>query len=200
MKPIAVIQGVAAPLFEANIDTDVIIPSREMKQVSKVGLMNGLFAGRRYLDFTSRQPNPDFVLNKDRYKIANILLVDSNFGCGSSREHAVWALKEYGIEAIIAPSFSPIFYKNCCNNGLLPVTLEREEIKWVLKFDGRPVTIDLPSQIVRCGDKKLAFSIQEDLKQALLKGLDPIDLTLELSSEIQDFEEAHHARLPWSAL
>jgi 3-isopropylmalate/(R)-2-methylmalate dehydratase small subunit len=128
MEPVRLLTAVAAPLLRANIDTDTIIPSREMKSVAKTGLAAGLFAGWRYTAIGGREPNPEFVLNQPAYAGTRILLGGENFGCGSSREHAVWALHEYGIRAVIAPSFAPIFFGNCVRNGIVPVVLPAAQI------------------------------------------------------------------------
>ncbi len=148
MRKFDVLTGVAAPLLRANVDTDAIIPSREMKSVSKHGLADGLFAGWRYLAIGGREPDPGFVLNQPAYAGTSILLAGENFGCGSSREHAVWALDEYGIRAVIAPSFAPIFQGNCVRNGLLPVRLDAGAVARLAEAvapdpQHRPVTVDL---------------------------------------------------------
>lgn len=179
--------GLAAPMMVDNIDTDQIIPSREMKSVSKTGLSVGLFAGQRYIN--GRTLNPDFVLNKVDLKQATILLSGKNFGCGSSREHAVWALKEYGFRAIIAESFGEIFYNNCVRNGILPIQLSREKIA-KLRSD---ISIDLPAQKV--GDYH--FDIPEGDKAMLMGGLDPIGMTLEHKADIDRHFKADEAQRPW---
>ena len=134
MNPVRRFDGLVAPLRRANVDTDAIIPSREMKRVSKQGLAEGLFAGWRYRDASSRDSNPDFVLNQDAYRNASILVTGANFGCGSSREHAVWALKEYGFRAILAPSFGAIFERNCFNNGVLPLSVTPSDLERILNY------------------------------------------------------------------
>jgi len=179
--------GIAAPLIRDNIDTDQIIPSREMKSVSKTGLSGGMFAGQRYI--SDRQINPDFVLNTPEYKDATILLSGKNFGCGSSREHAVWALKEYGFRAIIAESFGEIFYNNCVRNGILPIQMSGGIIAKL----GRNVRIDLENQTVNDN----VFDIPKGDKNMLLRGLDPIAMTLKDKAVI----DAHFAKdvkdRPW---
>ena len=140
MKPFKNISGIAAPLMRINIDTDTIIPSREMKTVSKKGLASGLFADWRYISTESREENPDFILNQFPYNQAKILLSGSNFGCGSSREHAVWAINEWGIKVIIAPSFGSIFYNNCIKNGVLPINLDEEVARLHLKHVNADLT------------------------------------------------------------
>ena len=169
--------GIAAPLLSDNIDTDQIIPSREMKSVSKTGFAEGMFAGQRYIK--DRLPNPDFVLNQPDYSDATILLAGKNFGCGSSREHAVWALKDYGIRVIVAESFGEIFYNNSIRNGLLPIVLERGKIKEL----PREIQIGLPDQTV--GD--FSFEIAEGDKKMLLEGKDFIAQTLEHEGDISAF-------------
>ncbi|WP_371398135.1 3-isopropylmalate dehydratase small subunit [Fretibacter rubidus] len=179
--------GIAAPLMVDNIDTDQIIPSREMKSVSKTGLSGGLFAGQRYV--SGRTVNPDFVLNKAEFKDATILLSGKNFGCGSSREHAVWALKEYGFRAIIAESFGEIFYNNCVRNGILPIQLSNDQITKL----GRDVTIDLSSQTVG----NFHFDIPEGDKAMLIGGLDPIAMTLSHKADIDQHFARDSQQRPW---
>lgn len=180
MTPFTRHTGTAAPMLRDNIDTDQIIPSREMKTVSKTGLKGGLFAGQRYLE--GRTPNPKFILNKDEYRDASIILSCQNFGCGSSREHAVWALKEYGFRAIIAESFGEIFYNNCVRNGILCVQLTAEQIAAL----GRSVSINLAEQTVN----GIGFNLPEGDKAMLIGGLDPIAMTLQHQSDI----DAHVAK------
>ncbi|MGY2486117.1 3-isopropylmalate dehydratase small subunit [Cupriavidus sp. CP313] len=203
MESFTVHRGVAAPLLRINIDTDAIIPSREMKRVSKHGLAEGLFAGWRYLAGTDRSPDPSFVLNQPGYAGASILLAGSNFGCGSSREHAVWALKEYGIRAIVAPGFGAIFHNNCVRNGLLPVVLPMETVQ-ALADDcaaapaTRQVTVDLERlEVVSPAGERYGFTLGSEQRQMLLEGLDPIALTLKLASRIDAFQAADRARRPW---
>jgi 3-isopropylmalate/(R)-2-methylmalate dehydratase small subunit len=172
--------SVAAPLFIDNVDTDAIIPSREMKSTGKSGLADGLFAPWRYLDADTRTANPDFVLNQEQFAEARILLAGANFGCGSSREHAVWALKEWGILCVIAESFAPIFYNNCIRNGVLPVQLDRDYIR---PLAGQIVNVDLTHQLANGHP----FGIGEEAKKMLLEGLDAIDLTLKHCSAIADW-------------
>jgi len=185
--PFTTHKGVAAPFIRDNVDTDQIIPSREMKSVSKTGLSEGMFAGQRYLE--GRTPNPDFVLNQDAYKDATILLSGQNFGCGSSREHAVWALKEYGFRAVIAISFGEIFYNNCVRNGILPVQLSGEDIASL----DRKVTIDLQAQTV----DGISFDIPEGDKAMLIGGLDPIAMTLQHQDDIEAHVARDKASRPW---
>ena len=186
METFVVHQGVAAPLLRANIDTDAIIPSREMKFVSKTGLAGGLFAGWRYLDAATRSPAPAFVLNQAEFAGATILLAGANFGCGSSREHAVWALREYGIRAIVAPSFGAIFQTNCIRNGILPVILAEADVALLAQQAGpQPLTVDLQRQVVVAPDGLVfRFEIAAAAREMLLEGLDPVALTLRLDAQI----------------
>lgn len=198
--------GIVAPLIRLNIDTDTIIPSREMKSVSKVGLSAGLFAGWRYTDSKSRALDRNFILNNEPFDQASILLGGNNFGCGSSREHAVWALKEFGFRAIIAPSFGSIFYNNCIQNGLLPIRLSEQTIQTleavVLQNPGNnKLEIDLFEQALAFpGRQAFSFEIDPRHKHILLEGLDPISLTLQNKSEIDQFEDEYRARFPWAFL
>lgn len=195
MKPFETLTSLAIPLIRDNVDTDAIIPSREMKTVSKDGLSEGLFAGWRYLE--GRTPNPDFVLNDPAYAGAQILLSGANFGCGSSREHAAWALAEYGIRAIIAPSFNPIFRGNCVRNGIVPIVLDAT----VFVDAPGPLTIDLPAQSVTdASGKKTEFAIDEEAKAMLIGGLDEISLTLQRMPEIEAFRTVDRASRPWAYL
>ena len=203
MTPFTTHTGIAAPLRRINIDTDAIIPSREMKTVGKRGLAPGLFAGWRYLD-AQRTPNPEFVLNQPAYAGTSILLGGANFGCGSSREHAVWALAEYGIRCIIAPSFGSIFQGNCVRNGVLPVVLDDAAVaalaEQVSKNPQRhPICVDLRERRVSLGDAiSYAFDIAAGPRQMLLEGLDGIGLTLKHADEITAFIAADQQRRPWA--
>ena len=194
--------GVAAPLLRSNIDTDAIIPSREMKRVSKVGLGDGLFAGERYLAQAGREPNPEFILNHPDYAGASILLTGDNFGCGSSREHAVWALREFGIRVIIAPGFGTIFANNCIRNGLLPLVLPEERVlaiaQWVREDPRhRQPLIDLEACQLRAGLLCFEFSVEEGARKMLLEGLDAIELTLTRREEIESFHKRRKRQRPW---
>lgn len=194
MKPFTTLTSRAVPLLRDNIDTDAIIPSREIKSVSKQGLAMGLFAGWRYTRIGSREENPEFVLNKPEYKGALMLLGGSNFGCGSSREHAVWALAEYGFRVIIASSFNPIFRGNCIRNGVLPVVLEVAPLAMAVQ----PLTIDLPQQLIAAADGTAwSFEIDAESKDILINGLDTISLTLQLRGLIDDFRSADQYNRPW---
>lgn len=205
MKAFTSVTGIAAPLLRANVDTDAIIPSREMKRVSKEGLSEGLFAGWRYTTPGSRQPRADFVLNRPPFDEASILLAGPNFGCGSSREHAVWALAEWGITAIVAPGFGSIFRANCVRNGILPVVLDRaavEQIAAAVEQDPirHKLTIDLREKRVVLGEDSWTFDLPEEDRQMLLHGLDPIALTLASESDIAAFEARDRAARPWARL
>lgn len=202
MEKLIQVESVAAPLMRINIDTDAIIPSREMKRVSKSGLDEGLFAGWRYTLPGGREPNPDFVLNKPEYNDAKIILAGDNFGCGSSREHAVWALHGFGIRVIIAPSFGSIFYQNCIRNGLLPVCLPAAEVSALAAFvESAPLEhrlcVDLERCVVVAGERELPFEIAENHRDMLLRGLDPIALTLQHEAVILAFEGAYYQARPW---
>jgi 3-isopropylmalate/(R)-2-methylmalate dehydratase small subunit len=206
MEALILHTGIAAPLLRDNVDTDAIIPSREMKRVSKRGLSEGLFAGWRYTLPGSREPDPDFILNRAPYHGASILLAGRNFGCGSSREHAAWALREYGIRVIIARSFGSIFQGNCVRNGILPLVLDRQQIG---QLAGRvaadpqhhQVEVDLPRQLVRCvaggPERRFDFEISAGAKAMLLEGLDAIDLTLRQADAIAGFERDDARQRPW---
>ncbi len=203
MKQFTVHRGVAAPLLRVNVDTDAIIPSREMKLVSKHGLGEGLFAGWRYTAPGGREPEPQFVLNRPEYSGASILLSGRNFGCGSSREHAVWALAEYGIRAIVAPSFGVIFQGNCERNGILPVVLEDAAVQ-ALAAEVAPdpqrcqVEIDLQQQrVLSPAGHSYGFDIASSSRQMLLQGLDQIGSTLQRLDEIEAFERELRQRRPW---
>ncbi len=205
MEPFTTITSVAAPLLRINIDTDAIIPSREMKRVSKDGLADGLFAGWRYLNPASREPNPDFILNQPPYDQAKILVAGRNFGCGSSREHAVWALKEWGFRAIIAPSFGSIFQLNCIRNGLLPLIADDEIVEKIVDLVlsdplNNPVTVDLQNRLIRMPSLEMSFEIADGDRHMLLEGLDMIALTLKAESAIEAFEQTDQASRPWAYL
>jgi len=195
--------GVAAALLQDNIDTDAIIPSREMKAVSKHGLGEGLFAGWRYLSAGGRDTNPDFILNRSEYADASILLSGDNFGCGSSREHAVWALREFGIRAIIAESFGSIFFNNCVCNGILPVVLTKAEIMVLAQHAAADpqtniVVIDLQQCRVAAGHDSFRFALEEGARDMLMQGLDPIGMTLLDADAIDAFEAQDRKQRPWT--
>ena len=204
MKPFTQYRGVALPLLRDNIDTDAIIPSREMRTVSRSGLAAGLFAPWRYLDPDARTPNPEFVLNQSEYSGASILLAGGNFGCGSSREHAVWALMESGFRAVIAPSFATIFRNNALRNGLLTVALAQHDldelVAWVSADpDAHTIQLDLEAcTIVSDPEKdKKVFSVDPAARDMLLKGLDEIGLTEQSMELVSRFEGQDQIRRPW---
>ena len=191
--------GLAAPLDAANVDTDQIIPKQFLQKVSKLGFGKHLFHDWRFLDDAGEQPNPEFILNAPRYQGASILLARENFGNGSSREHAPWALADYGLRAIIAPSFADIFYGNSLNNGLLVVRLKAEEVDALFKLveanEGQTITVDLENQQVRAGDLSFDFAIDEFRRYCIMNGLDNIGLTLQHGDAIDAFEAKQPAWL-----
>lgn len=209
MQPFTWTQGIVAPVDRANVDTDAIIPKQFLKSIKRTGFGPNLFDEWRYLDHgepgqdcTHRPKNSDFVLNEPRYQGASILLARRNFGCGSSREHAPWALKDYGFQVLIAPSFAEIFYNNCTKNGLLPVVLDEEVVaqlfREVAASPGYMLEVDLPSQSVTTpSGEVLGFEIDAFRKQALLDGLDEIGLTLRHAAEIRAYEERRKREAPW---
>lgn len=198
IRPLTRLTAVAAPLLRDNINTDVIIPSREMKTVSRQGLADGLFADWRYTAAGGREPDPAFVLNDPRYANAEILLAGENFGCGSSREHAAWALAEYGFRVIVAESFNPIFRNNAVVNGIAPIVLARDDVAALAEASG-PVTVDLVGLFVQGSDGATApFEMDEEAREMLLEGLDGIDLTLKRAPEIAAFRQADRVARPWA--
>jgi 3-isopropylmalate/(R)-2-methylmalate dehydratase small subunit len=210
MEPFRVLTGLVAPLDRANVDTDAIIPKQFLKSINRSGFGPNLFDAWRYLDrgepgvgSAKRTLNPDFVLNDPRYQGAQILLARRNFGCGSSREHAPWALLDYGFRAIIAPSFADIFFNNCFKNGLLPIVLSMPEVDRLFHetaaFPGFRLTVDLERQTVATanGSAVFAFEVEPFRKHCLLNGLDDIGLTLGHADEIRAFEAKHKAEQPW---
>ncbi|MGO1246220.1 MAG: 3-isopropylmalate dehydratase small subunit [Oceanisphaera sp.] len=184
--------GIAAPLDEANVDTDQIIPKQFLQKVTRSGFGKHLFHDSRFLDEAGDQPNPEFVLNKAPFDKAVILLARENFGCGSSREHAPWALADFGLQAVIAPSFADIFYGNAINNGMVPVKLADTEVDalfaYVTANPSAEVTVDLEAQQVRAGELSFSFEIDEFRRYCLLNGLDSIGLTLQHQTQIDSFE------------
>jgi 3-isopropylmalate/(R)-2-methylmalate dehydratase small subunit len=197
MTPFTRLTSAAAPLLRDNIDTDAIIPSREMKSTGKTGLADGLFAPWRYLAPGGRDPDPDFILNQPDFAAAQILLGGHNFGCGSSREHAVWALAEYGIRAVIAPSFAPIFAGNCTRNGVVPVALA-PEIVADIAASGALVTVDLEQQRVSLPNgQHWFFEMGAEARAMLLEGIDAVDLTFKHRTEIAAFQAADRIARPW---
>jgi 3-isopropylmalate/(R)-2-methylmalate dehydratase small subunit len=200
MRQFTELTGVAAPLRMINVDTDMIIPKQFLKTIARSGLGKSLFFEMRYADDGAERP--DFVLNRREYRQAEILIAGDNFGCGSSREHAPWALQDFGIRAVIAPSFADIFYGNCFKNGMLPIALPQEQIDILMQDaegdNTRVITIDLPNQrVVRANGESFAFDINPSSKQALIEGLDEIGQTLKRNDEIASFEERQNRAQPW---
>jgi len=211
MQKFTLHQGLVAPMDRENVDTDAIIPKQFLKSIRKTGFGENLFDAWRYLDAgfpgqdpRSRQPNPDFVLNQARYQGASILLARKNFGCGSSREHAPWALDQYGFRAIIAPSYADIFFNNSFKNGLLPIVLSEAQVSQLFDeaaaFPGYALSIDLERQvIVKPQGEEIAFEVQPFRKYCLLNGFDDIGLTLRQADKIRAFEAQRLAQKPWLA-
>ncbi|EKT4465272.1 3-isopropylmalate dehydratase small subunit [Pseudomonas putida] len=210
MNPINTLQGIIAPMDRANVDTDAIMPKQFLKSIRRSGFAANLFDEWRYLDHgepgqdcSTRPLNPDFVLNQPRYAGCSILLARTNFGCGSSREHAPWALEQYGFRVLIAPSFADIFFQNCFKNGLLPIALSESEVDWLFRYEAQhspmQLQVDLPAQTVQTidGSWRARFEIDAFKKHCLLNGLDDVGLTLQQEQQIRDFEAAHLARFPW---
>lgn len=209
MKPYTVEQGLVAPLDRANVDTDLIIPKQFLKSIKRTGFGANLFDELRYLDEgflgqdNSKRPlNTEFVLNKPRYQGASVLLARQNFGCGSSREHAPWALEEYGFRTVIAPSFADIFFNNCFKNGMLPVILSEEIVDQLFteceQNEGYQLTVDLPNQVVKTPTgQSFPFEIDAFRKHCLINGLDDIGLTLQDGDAIHAFEEKAKQSRPW---
>lgn len=203
MEKFTLLEAIAAPLMRMNIDTDVIIPSREMKRVSKEGLSDGLFANWRYSEPGSRTENPDFILNQEPYRQARILLSGNNFGCGSSREHAVWALAEWGIRCIITPGFGSIFYGNCVRNGILPVVLDEPVVEALVNQveadpSGNVLKVDLTDCSVTAPDGTVHnFEIAPADREMLLEGLDAIAVTMRRDDEIRAFQARDRLKRPW---
>ena len=185
-------KGIVVPLDSANVDTDAIIPKQFLQKVNRIGFGKHLFHDWRFLDDAGQQPNPEFVLNQPRYAGASILLARENFGCGSSREHAPWALADYGFKTLIASSFADIFYGNAINNGLVPVRLKEEEVDVLFQLvatqPGIEIEVDLEANQVRAGELSFDFEIDEFRRYCLLNGLDSIGLTLQHEATISAFE------------
>ena len=209
MRKFTVLDGVVVPLDRANVDTDAIIPKQFLKSIKRAGFGPNLFDEWRYLDHgepgmdpATRQPNPDFVLNFPRYVGASVLLARDNFGCGSSREHAPWALEDYGIRAVIAPSFADIFYNNCFKNGILPIVLDADVVGRLFSecdtTEGYRLTVDLDQQTVTTpGGEVLMFEVDSGRKHRLLNGLDDIGLTLLQGDKIEAYEKRRKQEAPW---
>ena len=209
MEPFTEITGIVVPIDRANVDTDAIIPKQYLKSIKRTGFGPNLFDDWRYLDpgepdqdHSRRRLNPDCVLNQPRYQGAQILLARENFGCGSSREHAPWAIFEYGLRVIIAPSFADIFYNNCFKNGLLPITLPADTVRELFRetedCEGYSLTVDLAQQsITKPGGEVIAFEAEKFLKDRLLSGLDDIGITLQHETEIREYEARRRTEAPW---
>lgn len=203
MEKFTTLRSIAAPLDRANVDTDAIIPKQFLKSIKRSGFGPNLFDEWRYLDHgepgmdnTQRPVNPDFVLNQAAYQGASILLARENFGCGSSREHAPWALEDYGFRAIIAPSFADIFYNNCFKNGILPIVLDNDIMDQLFAFEGE-ISIDLEAQTVSANGQTYGFEVDPERKRRLLNGLDDIGLTLQHQDKIKAFEGEYFNQHPW---
>ncbi|MBI5716748.1 MAG: 3-isopropylmalate dehydratase small subunit [Burkholderiales bacterium] len=211
MQAFTVHKGLVAPMDRANVDTDAIIPKQFLKSIKRSGFGPNLFDEWRYLDKgepgqdpTSRRPNPEFVLNQPRFIGASVLLARQNFGCGSSREHAPWALEQFGFRALIAPSYADIFFNNCFKNGLLPIQLPEAQVDRlfdeVAAFPGYTLTVDLPRHVIMKPDgTELPFEVQAFRKYCLLNGFDDIGLTLRHADKIRAYEAERLARMPWLA-
>ncbi len=209
MKPFTVHQGVVAPMDRANIDTDMIIPKQFLKSIKRSGFGPNLFDELRYLDEgqpdadnSGRPLNPDFILNQKRFQSSSVLIARENFGCGSSREHAPWALEDFGFRCVIAPSFADIFFNNCFKNALLPIVLDESLVDGLFKDvaanEGYELTIDLEAQkIVKPNGETIAFEVDAFRKHCLLNGLDDIGLTLQDSQDIKDYESKRSQQAPW---
>ena len=199
MEKFVKLTGIAAPLPLINIDTDMIIPKQFLKTIKRSGLGKNLFDEMRYKEDGSEVA--DFVLNKPAYRQAQILITGENFGCGSSREHAPWALLDFGIRCVIAPSFADIFYNNCFKNGILPIRLPQEQVQVLMdraqEFPNEPVTVDLESQKITAGNHSFPFEVDSFRKHCLLNGLDDIGLTLEKTGQINSFEQGDQQKRPW---
>lgn len=209
MRPLKQHKGIVAPLDRANVDTDLIIPKQFLKSIKRTGFGPNLFDAVRYLDegkpdqdCSERPMNPDFVLNQPRYKNASVLLARRNFGCGSSREHAPWALEDYGFRVIIAPSFADIFYNNCFKNGLLPVVLEEQAVGQLFEeseaSEGYELAVDLENKsVVTPSGQSFIFDVDDFRRHCLLNGLDDIGVTLESAELIKQYEDARRQSAPW---
>ncbi len=203
MKQFTIFRSIATPLDRTNIDTDAIIPKQFLRSIKRSGFGPNLFDAWRYLDHgevgmdNSKRPlNPDFVLNNPKYSESQILLAGDNFGCGSSREHAPWALEDYGFRAIIAPSFADIFYNNCFKNGLLPITLSTDIVDILFEYQDE-IEINLEKQSVKADNKTYHFDVDPERKRRLINGLDDIGLTLQYKDQIHSFEAQHFKKYPW---
>ena len=209
MEKLNTVEGIVAPMDRPNVDTDAIIPKQFLKSIKRSGFGPNLFDEWRYLDHgepgmdnSTRKINPDFVLNQPRYQGANILIARENFGCGSSREHAPWALLDYGFRVVIAPSYADIFFNNCFKNGILPIVLSTDVVDTIFKeldaTESYALKVDLPSQIItKPNGDELAFDVDEFRKHCLVNGLDDIGMTLEHIADIKSYEEKRQQQAPW---
>ncbi len=208
MKKFETLNGIVAPLDRSNVDTDAIIPKQYLKSIKRSGFGPNLFDDWRYLDpgapdidNASRRVNPEFILNQSPYNEAQVLLARDNFGCGSSREHAVWALDDFGFRVVIAPSFADIFYNNCFKNGVLPIPLTNEEVDFLFAEveSQKPfrLTVDLEQQTVDASGRTMSFEVDEFRRYCLLNGLDDIGLTMKHAEDIRVFEDKYFSQMPW---
>lgn len=208
MKQFKTLNGIVAPLDRSNVDTDAIIPKQYLKSIKRSGFGPNLFDDWRYLDpgapdidNSGRRLNPDFILNQSPYNDAEILLARDNFGCGSSREHAVWALDDFGFRVVIAPSFADIFYNNSFKNGLLPIALEADEVDFLFtevdRYKPFRITVDLENQTVEASGRIMNFEVDAFRRYCLLNGLDDIGLTMKHAEDIKAFEQKYYSQMPW---
>lgn len=208
MQPLIKHTGIIIPLNRANMDTDMLLPKQYLKSLDSHGFGSFLFDDERYLDpgeidtpISSRRENPDFILNQEPYRHGSVVLAQANFGCGSSREHAVWALRDFGVRVIIAPSFGDIFTNNCFNNGLLPLTLPQADIDQLFVLaqgeTGLQAHLDLAGKTLRVGAHNWTFGLEEGRRQRLINGLDEVGETLQYAEQIKDYEAARQRQEPW---
>lgn len=201
MEPFIRHTGIAAPLDRANVDTDAIVPKQFLRKIDRVGFGKHLFHEWRFKDYQGTTENPDFILNKSAYRNATVLLARDNFGCGSSREHAPWALSDYGFKVIIAPSFADIFYNNCVKNGMLLVPLKSNQVDQLFNFvettEGAQISAELETQTITTIGQSFKFEINPFAKECLLKGLDQIGWTLQFDEKIKQYEEKNKQTKPW---
>lgn len=208
MQPLIKHTGIIIPLNRANMDTDMLLPKQYLKSLDSHGFGNFLFDDERYLDpgeidtpISSRRENPDFILNQEPYRHGSVVLAQANFGCGSSREHAVWALRDFGVRIIIAPSFGDIFTNNCFNNGLLPLTLPQADIDQLFVLaqgeTGLQANLDLTNKTLRVGVHNWTFELEEGRRQRLINGLDEVGETLQYAEQIRNYEAARQRQEPW---
>ena len=202
MEPFTTVTGIAMPLNRVNVDTDQIIPKQYLKSIEKTGFGDFLFNDWRYLDADPNRPNPDFILNQPEYQGTKILVAGDNFGCGSSREHAPWAMNDYGIRCVISSSFADIFYSNSTKNGLLPAIVSADDLDALMSEletnPGQEIKVDLTERAIATpGGLSITFQVGDDVRQSLLNGLDDIERTLKHEAEIAAFEEKRKQTMPW---